>query len=81
MEVVEVAVRHDIQLTVNFQAATRVVEHFPGHVIRQGMFLVERRVAHHRVKAEWLDARQRVVDHKLAAIQRFRHVGFNVQAA
>ena len=75
------AVSHDIELTVNFQAATRVVEHLPGDVIRQGMLLVEWRVTQHRVKAERLHARQRVVDHKLAAIQRFRHIGFHVQTA
>jgi hypothetical protein len=50
-------------------------------ISRQGVLLVERRVAQHGVEAERLHARQRVVDHKLAAIQRFRHVGFNVEAA
>ena len=75
------AVRHDVQLAVNLQAAARVVEHLPGDVIRQGVLLVERRVTEHGVEAERLYPRQRVVDHKLAAVQRVRHVGFHVQTA
>ena len=81
MEVVEVTVSHNVQLAVDFQAAAGVVEHFPGNVIRQRMLLMERWVAQHGVKAERFDARQRVVNHKLAAIQRFRHVAFHVQTA
>ena len=75
------AVRHDVQLAVDFQAAARVVEHLPRDVIRQGVLLVERRVTEYRVEAERLYARQRVIDHKLAAIQRFRQVSFHVQTA
>ncbi len=74
-------VGHDIQLAVNFQAAARMVEHLPRNVIRQGMLLVERWVAEHGVEAERLYAGQRVIDHKLAAIQRLWHVGFHVQTA
>lgn len=36
-------------------------------------------ITEHGIKAERLNARQRVINHKLAAIQRVRHVGFNVQ--
>ena len=75
------AVGHDIQLAVDFQAAARVVEHLPRDVIRQGVLLVERRVTEYCVEAERLHARQRVIDHKFAAIQRFRQVGFHVQTA
>ena len=56
-----------------------MVEHLPGDVIRQGVFLVERGITEHGIKAERLNARQRVINHKLATIQRVRHVGFNVQ--
>ena len=75
------AVRHDVQFAVDFQAAARVVEHLPRDVIRQGVLLVERRIAKHRVEAERLYAGQRVIDHKLAAIQRLRQIGFHVQTA
>ena len=71
----------DVQLTVDFQAAARMVEHLPRNVIGQRVFLVERRVAQHRVKAERLHAGERVVDHKLAAIQRLWQVSFHVQTA
>ncbi len=81
MEVIQVTVGNDIQLAVDFQAAARVVEHFPGNVIGQCMLLVKRRVAEHSIKAERLHAGERVVDHKLAAIQRLWHVGFNIQTA
>ncbi len=50
-------------------------------MIRQGVLLVERRVAEHRVEAVRLYAGERVVDHKLAAILRLGHVGLDVQAA
>jgi len=81
VEIVQVAVGHDVQLAVDLQAAARVVEHLPGNVIRQGVLLVERRVTEHGVEAEWLHAGERVVDHELAAIQRLWHVRFYVQAA
>ena len=74
-------VGNDIQLAVDFQTAAGVVEHLPGDVIGQRMLLMKRRVAEHSIKAERLHAGERVVDHKLAAIQRLWHVGFNVQTA
>lgn len=61
-------VGNDIQLAVDFQAAAGVVEHLPCDVIGQRMLLVKRRVAEHSIKAERLHAGERVVDHKLAAI-------------
>ena len=54
MEVIQMTVGNDIQLAVDFQAAARVVEHFPGNVIGQCMLLVKRRVAEHSIKAERL---------------------------
>ena len=81
MKVIQVTVGNDIQLAVNFQAAAGVVEHLPGDVISQRMLLMKRRVAEHSIKAERLHAGERVVDHKLAAIQRLWHVGFYVQTA
>lgn len=72
---------NNIQLAVDFQAAAGMVEHLPSDVIGQRMLLVKRRVAEHSIKAERLHAGERVVDHKLAAIQRLWHVGFNVQTA
>ncbi len=72
------AVSNDIEFAVDFQAAASVVEHLPGDVIGQRMLLMKRRVAEHSIKTERLHAGERVVDHKLAAIQRLWHVGFNV---
>ncbi len=74
-------VSHNVQLTVDFQAAAGVVEHLPGDIIGQRMLLVERRVAEHRVEAERFYAGERVINHKFAAIQRVRQVGFHVQTA
>ena len=71
----------DIQLAVELQAATGVVEHFPGNVIRQRMLLMERRVAQYGVKAKRLNPGQRVVNHKLTAIDGFRQVSFHIQTA
>ncbi len=75
------AVRHNIQFAVDFQAAAGMMEHLPGDIIRQRMFLVERRVAEHSVKTERLHAGERVVDHKFAAFERFRQVRFYIQTA
>ncbi|MNN70560.1 hypothetical protein D3C81_1864200 [compost metagenome] len=58
-----------------------MVEHLPRDVIGQRVLLMERRITQHSVIAERFHARQCVVDHKLAAIQRVWHVGFHVQAA
>src|SRR5699024_12373711 len=58
-----------------------VVEHLRGDVIGQSMLLMKRRVAEHSIKAERLHSGERVVDHKLAAIQRLWHVGFNIHSA
>ncbi len=74
-------VSHNVQLAVDFQTAAGVVEHLPGDVIGQRVLLVERRITQYGVKAERFDTRQRVVDHKLTAIHRFRHVTFHVQTA
>ncbi len=48
-----------------------MVEHFPRDAVRQGVLLVERWVAEYGVEAERpLAAGQRVINHKLTAIQR-----------
>ncbi|VGP28141.1 hypothetical protein SB00094_01133 [Klebsiella variicola subsp. tropica] len=75
------AVADDVQLAAVFQAATGVVKHLPGNMIGNRVLLMERRIAQNRRKAIRLNAGERVVDHKFAALDIIRQVVLDVQTA
>ena len=75
------AVADNVQFAAVLQAAAGVVKHLPGNMIGDRMLLVERRVTEDRGETVRLNIGQRVIHHKLAALDVIRQVGFNVQPA
>ena len=75
------AVADNVQFAAVLQAAAGVVKHLPGNMIGDRMLLMKRRVAEDGGEAVRLNIGQRVIHHKLAALEVIRHIGFDVQPA